>query len=67
MSWVQRDKTLQETIGQKKIAFSYSYPGGTLKKIKQPKTLAAFSRKKSFTFEKRTKKMLFSGKSCRPE
>ena len=29
--------------GQKKIAFSYSDPGGTLKKIKQPKTL---SRKK---------------------
>ena len=25
--------------GQKKIAFSYSDPGGTLKKIKQPKTL----------------------------
>ena len=25
--------------GQKKIAFSYSYPGGTLEKIKQPKTL----------------------------
>ena len=25
--------------GQKKIAFSYSDPGGTLEKIKQPKTL----------------------------
>ena len=25
--------------GQKKIAFSYSDPGGTLKKIKKPKTL----------------------------
>ena len=30
--------------GQKKIAFSYSDPGGTLEKIKQPKTL--FSRNK---------------------
>ena len=25
--------------GQKKIAFSYADPGGTLEKIKQPKTL----------------------------
>ena len=25
--------------GKKKIAFSYSNPGGTLKEIKQPKTL----------------------------
>ena len=25
--------------GQKKISFSYSDPGGTLEKIKQPKTL----------------------------
>ena len=30
--------------GQKKIAFSYSDPGGTPEKIKQPKTL--FSRNK---------------------
>ena len=30
--------------GQKKIAFSYSDPGGTWEKIKQPKTL--FSRNK---------------------
>ena len=30
---------IHHTRGQKKIAFSYSYPGGTLEKIKQPKTL----------------------------
>ena len=41
-TWTQRDKTLQETItfmDKGKIAYNYSDPGGTLEKIKQPKTL----------------------------
>ena len=43
--------------GQKKIAFSYSDPGGTLEnKLNDLKPL--FSRKKSLTFQKRWKKML---------
>ena len=43
--------------GQKKIAFSYSDPGGTLEnKLNDLKPL--FSRKKSLTFQKRSKKML---------
>ena len=40
--WAQRVKTSQETItfaDKKKNAFSYCDPKGTLKKIKQPKTL----------------------------
>ena len=42
--------------GQKKIAFSYSDPGGTLEnKLNDLKPL--FSRKKSLTFQKRSKKM----------
>ena len=43
--------------GQKKIAFSYSDPGGTLdNKLNDLKLL--FSSKKSFTPQKRSKKML---------
>ena len=43
--------------GQKKIAFSYSDAGGTLEnKLNDLKPL--FSRKKSLTFQKRSKKML---------
>ena len=30
--------------GQKKIAFSYSDPGGTLEKIEQPKTLFSLNK-----------------------
>ena len=42
--------------GQKKIAFSYSDPGGTLEnKLNDLKPL--FSRKKSLTFQKRSRKM----------
>ena len=47
MSWAQRDKTLQET--QETIIFTdkrKSDHGGTLEKIKQPKTL--FNRKIEF-------------------
>ena len=43
--------------GQKKIAFSYSDPGGTLEKILN-NLKPLFSCKKSFTFQKRSKKML---------
>ena len=32
--------------GQKKIAFSYSDPGGTLEKIKQPKTLFSYNKER---------------------
>ena len=57
-SWAQHD-TLQETIAfanNRKIAFSYSDPGGTLEnKLNDLKPL--FSRKKSLTFQKRSKKM----------
>ena len=38
--------------GQKKIAFSYSDPGGTLKKIKQRKTLLWNKRQNSLAFAK---------------
>ena len=42
---------------KKKIAFSYSYPGGTLENnLNDLKPL--FSQKKSFTFQKRSMKML---------
>ena len=42
--------------GQKKTAFSYSDPGGTLEKIKQPKHYLAAM--KNLMFQKRSKKML---------
>ena len=38
--------------GQKKIAFSYSDPGGTLEKIKQPKTLFS-SNKRALILDQR--------------
>ena len=41
-SWTQRDKTLQETAtftDKKKIACSYSDPGGTSAEIELPKIL----------------------------
>ena len=40
--WAQRDKTLQETFTFKdknKTVYNFSDPGGTLEKLKQPKTI----------------------------
>ena len=40
--WAQRDRTLQETFtftDKNKIVYNFSDPGGTLEKLKQPKTI----------------------------
>ena len=59
MSWAQCDKTLQETITftDKGKSTSYSDLDGTLEKIKERRTLNQ-PQIKSFTFQKRLKKML---------
>ena len=53
---------------QKKIAFSYSDPGGTLEN--KLNDLKPESRKKSFAFQKKSNKenaLELEGKSCRQE
>ena len=65
MTTVQENHRIR---GQKKIAFSYSDPGGTLEnKLNNLKPL--FSRKKSLTFQKRSKEnaLALDRKPCRPE
>ena len=55
-SWVQRDKTLQETVtftDRKKIAYNYSDPGGTLEKLNNLKPL--FSHTEELNISKQVK------------
>ena len=56
MSWVQRDKTLQETVtftNKKKTAYNYSDPGGTSEKLNNLKPL--FSRIEELYISKEVK------------
>ena len=52
--------------GQKNIVFSYSDPGGTLEKTKQPKTLIKAAKEEIYV-SKEVEESASEGKSCRPE